>query len=58
MESAQNDSTVYVLECQVNNMRYFVKTMTDTTHCNGYAIAVRSKLRKSPKVKCLSHRAR
>jgi len=55
MESAQNDSTVYVLECQVNNMRYFVKIMTDTTHCNGYAIAVRSKLRKSPKVKCLSH---
>jgi len=27
-------------------------------HCNGYAIAVRSKIRKPPKVKCLSHGAR
>ena len=57
MESAQN-GTAYVLECRVNNMRYFVTTMTDITYCNGYAIAVRSKIKKPPKVKCLSHGAR
>jgi len=39
-------------------MRYFVTTMIDITCCNGYAIAARSKLRKPPKVKCLSHGAR
>ena len=58
MESAHNVTTAYVLECQVISMRYFVTTMTDMTHCNGYAIAVRSKIRKPPKVKCLSHGAR
>jgi len=38
MESAQNGTTANVLECQVNNMRYFVTTMTDITYCNGYTI--------------------
>ena len=58
MESAQNGTAAYVLECRVNNVRYFVTTTTDLTCCNGYAIAVRSKIRKPPKVKCLSHGAR
>jgi len=58
MESAQNGTTVNVLECRVHNMIFSVKTMTDIMHCNGYAIAVRSKIRKSPKEKCLSHGAR
>ena len=58
MESAQIGTTTYVLECRVNNMRYFVMTMIDITCCSGYAIAVRSKIRKPPKVKCLSHGAR
>ena len=26
----------------MNNIRYFVKTMTDITHCNGYAIAAKT----------------
>jgi len=43
---------------EVNNIRYFVKTMTDITHCNGFAIAARTKIRKSPKVKSVSHGAR
>jgi len=58
MESEQNGTTAYVSECRVDNMRYFVKTMIDITCCNGYAIAARSKIRKPPKVKCLSLGAR
>ena len=58
MESAHNGITAYVLECRVNNIKYFVKTMTDITHCNGYAIAARTKIRESPKVKRLSYGAR
>jgi len=58
MESAQNDTTANVLECQVHNMRFSVKTVTDIMRSNGYAIAARSKIRKSPRVKCLSHGAR
>jgi len=41
MESAQNGTTAYVLECRVDNMRHFVMTMIDITYCNGYAIAAR-----------------
>ena len=58
MESAQNGTTAYVSECRVDNMRHFVTTMIDITCCNGYAIAARSRIRKPPKVKCLSHGAR
>jgi len=58
MESPQNGTTAYVSECRVDNMRHFVMTMIDIMCCNGYAIAARSRIRKPPKVKCLSHRAR
>jgi len=51
-------TTAYVLECRVDNITYIIKAMTDITHCNGYAIAVRSKIKKSSKVKCLSHGTR
>jgi len=58
MESAQNVTTAYVSECRVDNMRYFVTIMIDIMCCNGYVIAAKSKIRKPPKVKCLSHAAR
>jgi len=36
MESAQNGTTAYVLECRVNNIRNFVTTIVmDITSCNG-----------------------
>jgi len=58
MASAQNGTTAHALECRVNNIRYFIKTTTETMHCNGYAIAAKTKIRKSTKVKRLSHGAR
>jgi len=59
MESAQNGTTAYVSECRVNNIRHFVTTiMMDIMCCNGYAIAARSRIRKPPKVKYLSHGTR
>ena len=58
MENAQNDTTAYALQCQANNIRYFVKTTIEITHCNGYAITARTKIRKSPKEKRLSHEAK
>jgi len=58
MEITQNGTTAYVLECRVNNIRYFARTMTDIMHCNGYATAARTKIQKSSKVKRLSHGAR
>jgi len=58
MESAQNGTTAYVLECRVTNIKYFMTTMTHITYCNGYALAARSTIRKPPKAKCPSHGAR